>query len=74
VHENLARLTSLLAAADGRERKYYAGSYADGVLSTDAGVLLAADTLTALVRLLGDADACAAGAASAGESRTLGKR
>lgn len=71
VYENLMRLISLLAA-DKRKRKYYAGSYADGVLSTDAGVLFSADTLTALVRLLGDANACAADA-SKSESRTLGE-
>lgn len=57
IYENLIRLISLLNV-NKHQHNYYAGQYIDGVLNTEAGVLLSTNVLTALVNLFNDMDAC----------------
>lgn len=57
IYENLVHLISLLNT-NAHNHNYYAGQYVDGILSVDAGVLLSSTTLTSLVTLLNNMDAC----------------
>lgn len=57
IYENLIHLIALLDV-DKNKYNYYAGQYVDGILSTDAGVLLSINTLSALVHMLNNRDAC----------------
>lgn len=57
IYENLMHLISVLNV-DRHAHNFYAGQYVDGVLNVDAGILLSTSTLTALVLLLNDVDAC----------------
>lgn len=56
IYENLLHLISLLNV--DKHHDFYAGQYTDGVLSTNAGLLLSTDTLTDLARLLDNLNAC----------------
>lgn len=71
IYENLLHLVSLLNV-DRHTHNFYAGQYVDGVLNIDAGVLLSASTLTSLVVLLNDMDACNTELTKS-ESQMLGK-
>jgi len=71
IYENLMHLLSLLNA-NKHKHNFYAGQYDDGVLNTNAGVLLSTNTLTALVYLLNNMDACNTQVHNS-ESQTLGK-
>lgn len=71
IYENLIHLISLLNV-NKHKHKYYAGEYVDGILSMNAGVLLSANILSALVNLLDNVDACSTGVHNS-ESQMLGE-
>lgn len=57
IYENLIHLLSLLNV-NKQKHNYYAGEYVDDILNMNAGVLLSANILSALVHLFSNVDAC----------------
>lgn len=57
IYENLVHLISLINVKK-HKYNYYAGQYVNGILTTNAGVLLSTNTLSILVKLLNNMDGC----------------